>query len=171
MNRRLWPMCLVCAALCGPASAQTARTPEGHPDLQGLWINNTATPLERPRDMADRAFFTPEEAAAYEARYQLDRTAAASRVDPTFELEVAGELDTYEPGRVLPDRRASLTVDPPDGRVPALTPAAQKALTDRTEHLRVHYADHPEDFTNAERCLIVGDVSIPPTLPAYYNNI
>src|SRR6185436_7783125 len=57
----------------------THRTPDGHPDLQGTWVNNTATPLERPRDMADREFFTDAEAKTYEQRYQLDRTARPHR--------------------------------------------------------------------------------------------
>jgi hypothetical protein len=171
LARILSPAGLVFVLAIAPASAQTSRTPDGQPDLQGMWVNNTATPLERPRDMANREFFTTAEAAAYEARYQLDRTAALSHVDPAFELEVAGDLDTYEPGRILPSLRASLITDPADGRVPPLTPAAQQALAERNDHFRVHYADHPEDFTNAERCLIVGNASTPPMLPVFYNNL
>src|SRR5271154_3730840 len=48
------------------AGQSPKRTPDGHPDLQGLWTNVTITPLERPRDLAGKAYFTPEEAAAYE---------------------------------------------------------------------------------------------------------
>jgi len=145
------------------------RTPDGHPDLQGTWLNNTATPLERPRELNGRAAFTESEAAEYEGRYQLDRTVAISR-NKSFELDAAGDLDTYEPGHLLPGRRSSMINDPTDGTVPALTPEARRLLTERNEHLDKHYADNPEDLTFAERCLIVANTYIPPLLPAFYNN-
>ena len=135
-----------------------------------MWLNDTATPLERPRDLAGKASLSDEEARAYEQKYQLDRTAALSRGDPVFELEVAGDLDTYEPGRLLPGNRTSMVTDPADGRVPALTPEAQKRASARTEHLKLHYAENPEDFPNTERCLMMGQASTPPMLPVFYNN-
>jgi hypothetical protein len=153
-----------------PGLAQPApRTPDGKPDLQGFWSNNTATPLERPAELGNRATFTEEEARAYEQRYQLDRTIAISR-DKDFELDAAGDLDTYEPGRVLPGGRASLIIDPPDGKVPPLTAEAQQRLRERTDHLNAHYAENPEDLPNAERCLIVGNAALPPLMPAFYDN-
>jgi hypothetical protein len=148
---------------------RVARTPDGQPDLQGLWLNNTATPLERPRDFGDRATFTAEEALAYEKRYQLDRTVQISR-DKDFELDAAGDLDTYEPGKILPGGRNSLIVDPSNGLLPSLTPDAQKQLAERTRHLNTHYAENPEDLPNAERCLTVGNSAVPPLMPAFYNN-
>src|SRR5215469_11204628 len=109
-------------ALCGVvAAAISAAGQHGRPDLQGMWVNDTATPLERPASAAGRAFFTADEARAYEQRYQLDRTLAISR-DKDFELDAAGDLDTYEPGHILPGGRTSLIIDPADGHVPALTP-------------------------------------------------
>jgi hypothetical protein len=146
-----------------------ARTPDGHPDFQGLWINNTATPLERPRAHGDRTAFTEAEAKAYLERYQLDRTVAINR-DKSFELDAAGDLDTYEPGDLLPGRRNSLITDPPTGALPPLTVDAQRVVTDRAAHLNAHYADNPEDLPNAERCLVVGSAAVPPLLPAFYNN-
>lgn len=148
---------------------RAARTPDGHPDFQGLWINNTATPLERPPEAKGRASFTEAEAADYEKRYQLDRTLALSR-NKSFELDAAGDLDTYEPGPLLPGRRTSMITDPADGRVPPLTPSAQQAFTARNQHLEQHYAENPEDLRPAERCLIVGNAYVPPLLPAFYNN-
>jgi hypothetical protein len=160
----------VCAAVASLQAQQAiSRTPDGHPDLQGLWVNNTATPLERPRDHGDRTSFTEAEAKAYIDRYQLDRTVAISR-DKDFELEAAGDLDTYEPGDLLPGRRNSLITDPPNGLLPPLTAAGQKALSERNAHLNAHYAENPEDLTLAERCLIVGSASVPPLQPAFYNN-
>ena len=135
-----------------------------------MWLNDTATPLERLRDWADKATLTDAEAREYEKRYQLDRTAALTRDTPEFELDVAGDLDTYVPGRLLPGNRTSLITDPPDGRIPALTAEAQARLKAQTERLNGHYAEGPENFTNPERCLQVANTSSPPMMPAFYNN-
>ena len=170
---RLPVLLLVAGTLLAPdrfASAQsTHRTPDGHPDLQGLWLNNTATPLERPNDAQGRTAFTDAEAKDYESHYQLDRTVAISR-NKAFELDAAGDLDTYEPGHLLPGNRTSMITDPADGRVPALTPDARRRVTEHAEYLDTHYADNPEDLTFAERCLIVANTSAPPLMPAFYNN-
>ncbi len=90
--------------------------------------------------------------------------------DKAFELDAAGDLDTYEPGDLLPVRRNSLVTDPPNGALPPLTPEAQRVSSDRAAHLNAHYADNPEDLPNAERCLVVGSAAVPPLLPAFYNN-
>jgi hypothetical protein len=159
----------VMAAAQEPARRQPQRTPHGHPDLQGLWLNDTATPLERPKEANGRAAFTEPEARDYESRYQLDRTLALSR-NKSFELDAAGDLDTYEPGHLLPGRRTSMLTDPNDGSVPPLTPEAQRLLRERNQHLEEHYAENPEDLRPAERCLIVGNTHVPPLMPAFYNN-
>lgn len=167
---RLFAVALLAFAAGITVSAQRpAGTAPRRPDFHGMWLNNTATPLERPVEMGDRSTFTEAEALAYEGRYQLDRTIAISR-DKEFELDAAADVDTYEPGRVLPGRRNSLITDPPDGRVPALTPLAKRVQDERARHLNEHYAENPEDLTNAERCLQVANTSAPPMLPAFYNN-
>ena len=135
-----------------------------------MWLNNTATPLERPAGFAGKATVTDAEARAYEKLYQLDRTVALTRDTPEFELDVAGDLDTYEPGRLLPGNRTSLITDPADGRLPALTPDAQRRLKDQAERTNGRYAEGPENFTNPERCLQVANTSSPPMMPAFYNN-
>jgi hypothetical protein len=135
-----------------------------------MWLNDTATPLERLRDWADKATLTDAEAREYEKRYQLDRTVALTRDTPEFELDVAGDLDTYVPGRLLPGNRTSLIADPPDGRVPTLTAEAQARLKAQAERMNGHYAEGPENFTNPERCLQVANTSSPPMMPAFYNN-
>lgn len=161
---------LIALLVVHPRAQAPHRTPDGHPDLQGLWLNDTATPLERPPDVNGRTSFTEAEAAAYEQRYQVDRTLALSR-NKSFELDAAAsDLDTYEPGQLLPGRRTSMITDPADGRVPALKPAAQEAFASRNQHLEAHYAENPEDLRPAERCLIVGNAHVPPLLPAFYNN-
>jgi hypothetical protein len=163
---------IAAAGLAGAGlSAQaTARTPDGLPDLQGMWLNDTATPLERTKEFADKAVFTDAEARDYERHYQLDRTMALSRGDPAFEIVVAGDLDTYEPGHVLPGMRTSMITDPADGRIPALRPEAARVFSERTAHMTAHYAENPEDFPNAERCLMIGNTAGPPMLPVFYNN-
>jgi hypothetical protein len=154
-----------------PLAAQNALpTPDGHPDLQGIWLNNTATPLERPKQFAEIPLFTEEEAHEYEKHYLMDRAIAIS-IDNPFELEVAADVDVFEPGHVLPSRRTSLVVDPADGKIPALTHEAQKTFAEKTEHLKHHYAENPEDLRIGERCLMIGgNVAGPPMLPAFYNN-
>ena len=89
----------------------------------------------------------------------------------SFELDAsAGDLDTYEPGHLLPGRLTAMIVDPPTGLVPALTPEAQRRFTERNQHLEEHYAENPEDLRPAERCLIVANAYVPPLMPAFYNN-
>jgi hypothetical protein len=130
-----------------------ARTPDGKPDLQGLWLNNTATPLERPAEFAGKAFLSDAEAREYLERYQLDRTAAASRVDPTFELDVAADLDTYEPGPLLPGRRTSLITEPDTGRVPPARPSASgRAMPKTLKTLRMPSAVSRSRKHQRRRC-------------------
>ena len=162
----------VVTVMAGPSlSAQSlARTPEGRPDLQGMWLNNTATPLERPEGFADKAFFTDDEAREYEKHYMLDLAVAFARsIDSPFELEVCTDIDVVEPGHVLPNRRTSLIIDPTNGQVPALIPERQRLLTDRSQYRKAHYGENPEDLPNSERCLFMGSTG-PPMLPDIYNN-
>lgn len=165
-------------ARAGTASARTAatpaarkwtvpRTPWGDPDLQGVWDYKTITPLERPRDFGDREHLTDEEAAALEAR-------AAKRLDePPDETVPATTIHApywTDPGRkVLDDKRTSLIVDPPDGRVPPLTPEAQKRAELRRPVAREGgRADGPEDRSSLERCITWGLPTA--SLPGLYNN-
>ena len=105
------------------ASGKLPRTAWGDPDLQGVWNYATMTPLERPRELADKAILTEEEAAAYEKQV-LDRQAVTNNT--------AGP-DWWDPGtRRLMERRTSLIVDPPDGRLPPQTKETQARAAART---------------------------------------
>jgi hypothetical protein len=145
------------------------RTADGQPDLQGLWTNATITPFERSKDLAGKEFFTEEEAAAYEKR-----VAANSNRDKrgdTAEADVAGAYNDFwfERGnKIVPTRRTSLVIDPPDGKVPSLTPDAQKAAAARDEISRRPPAG-PEDTGLPVRCLLWPTAG-PPMLPSGYNN-
>jgi len=140
------------------AQAAVPRTSDGHPDLQGLWDYRTATPLERPRDIADKEFFTDQEAAAFEKR-------TAERRDNVVAVHPPAWLDYGS--KVLSDRRTSLIVDPANGRIPALTAAARARMA-ATNPANERDADGPEQRSIQERCLVFG--AGPPLVPGPYNN-
>jgi hypothetical protein len=152
-----------------PAKPYTApRTADGHADLQGIWTNATLTPLQRPSELAGKAFFTPQEAAAFEKR-RVDET----NVDSATRRQ--GDTGSYNQAfwdrgtHVVESRRTSLVVDPADGRVPPMTPEAQAKFERAHAETARHPADGPEDRNLSERCIwFSGDG--PPLLPEPYNN-
>jgi hypothetical protein len=177
------------AAQSGPPAARATvaaagwtapRTADGQPDLQGVWDYRTITPLERPKELGTKAFFTEEEAANYEK--DENRRQNRDLIDPE-----QGGLQ-YPPGGVVPynefwydrgnkivgTRRTSLIVDPPDGRLPALTAEGQKRADQRAAEQHATQLGHPhadswEDRPLQERC-IVGLNAGPPMTPGAYNN-
>jgi hypothetical protein len=147
------------------------RTPWGDPDLQGLWTNATVTPFERPRELAGKQVLTEEEAAEFE-KHTLQTSNADRRKGVGTDADVATAYNEfwYDRGtKVVPTRRTSLVVDPPDGRIPPLTPEAQKRADARAAARRRSPADGPEDRSLAERCLLWSTAG-PPMVPAGYNN-
>src|SRR5258705_4276994 len=144
------------------------KTPWGDPDLQGTWSNQTLTPLERPREFADKPVLTEAEAAAYEKRL-VDAGNVDNRNPGTVQdVNLAYNQVWWDRGnRIVADRRTSLIVDPPDGRVPPLTPAAQKRRDeDRTASDAEKFAASWLDFDVYNRCL---NRSAPPLLSNGYN--
>jgi hypothetical protein len=147
------------------------RTPDGHPDLQGIWSNATVTPLERPTELAGKAVLTDQEAAEFAAN-AVNRNNVDKRPPAGSEADVALAYNDfwYDRGtKAIKTRRTSLIIDPPDGRVPAMTPVAQKRMAARAERRRLHPADGPEDRGLSERCLNWPTAG-PPMLPSFYNN-
>jgi hypothetical protein len=149
-----------------PAKTFAAKTSWGDPDLQGVWDYKTITPLERPANFGERRFLNDEEVARLEAN-------AAKRLDsPPDENTPANLVHApymTDPGRkVDEDRRTSLIVDPPDGRVPPLTPEAQQRQAGRRAGGRDGGADGPESRSSLERCITMGLPSA--NLPTLYNN-
>ena len=128
----------VLAAAQSMNTTAPARTPWGAPDLQGVWDFRSITPLERPAALADKEFLTEEEAANLEQE-AVDRNERllnqpAERVQPTRSLEARpdGKPGFYnnfwldEGTTTVGTRRTSLIVNPPEGKIPPLTPAAQE---------------------------------------------
>ena len=157
-------------------SANTTAPPQtawGQPDLQGIWDFRTITPLQRPEDLADQEFLTAEEAANLEQE-AADRDARLWE-QGARRAEAGGNVGAYnnfwmDRGlKAVGTRRTSLIVDPPDGRIPPLTPEGQRRADARREYLRAHPADSWLDVNSAGRC-IVGFNAGPPMEPRAYNN-
>ena len=145
------------------------RTPWGEPDLQGIWDFATITPLERPAELAGKEVLTEQEAAEFE-RQTLQRR-NQDRREGGAEADVARAYNQFwwDYGtKIVGTRRTSLIVDPPDGKVPPLTPEGKERSAARAAALK-RPAAGPEDRNLAERC-ILGFNAGPPMLPSAYNN-
>ena len=152
------------------------RTPDGHPDLQGIWTNATITPMERPAALAGKATLTDAEAAALESK-SADELAKVDGASEAPLLAAAGSNGTggynvlfidrgSELARVDGVKRTSLIVDPPDGKVPPMTAESRQRPGGGFGRL-----DSVKDRPLAERCLLgFGSTSGPPMLPVLYNN-
>ena len=166
---------LFTAAAAAAQSWTPPRTPDGQPDLQGIWTDNTVTPFERPKQFGDRGFLTDQEVSVLRQR-------AARLFDGSGDLAVGDELflsllanpdgvfRTTRPvgdynhfwiddGLVI-DNRTSQVIDPPDGRLPPLTPEGREKQAAAVEARRLHPADGPEDRTPGERCLTWGTARV-----------
>jgi len=178
------------------------RTPDGKPDLQGNWSNATLTPLERPANQGailTQAQADAVENRTQQVREYRDKASDPNRPtppvggedrplppgEPTFIEQISaaagGKVGGYnnfwlDPGDhvMLVDGlpRSSIVVDPPDGRVPALTPDARQRAAERAAGSRKFgQFDHPEMRGLAERCLMsFGSNAGPPMLPNYFYN-
>ncbi len=163
--------------LAAAGQGDVPRTAWGHPDLQGVWDFRTITPMERPEDLAGREFLTTEEAA------ELEQTRAAENAarDDQEPDDIVGNYNTFWFDRgdsVIGTRRTSLVIDPPDGRIPALTPAAESrraAMTEARKNTGPHeptpggWVDDLGPNGLQVRC-VTGFNSGPPMTPGAYNN-
>jgi hypothetical protein len=136
------------------------------PNFEGIWNSATATPLERPRDLKDKAFFTPEEAAQWERAYAKqteEPPPGAKRTGTGTYNTVYREWGTS----VVKTRRTSIITEPADGRIPALTPAAAAVKQRKLDALRKF--ENPEDLGLQDQCLSFLTAG-PPMLPYSYNS-
>lgn len=139
-------------------------------DLQGIWTNATITPLERPVELGDKQFFTPEEAAKFEKETNQRNNADNRESNPEADVGHAYNQFWWDRGsKVIPGLRTSLVIDPPNGRIPPLTPEAQKRMAAQAAYTREHSTDGPENRLLQERCLNWPTAG-PPMLPSFYNN-
>ena len=146
------------------------RTAAGRVDLQGVWANNAATPLERPDSLAGKATFSDEELARLRA--SADRLFGgaddAAFGDGVFtaaledvERNVSGDGGTGNYSSVWMvdrdfERRTSLITDPSDGKLPPRTPEAEARVEAAAAYREAHPADGPEDRTRQVRCITYG---------------
>ena len=170
---RVTGVAAVLATLAGPAVAQIPtpddwtppRTADGRPDLQGVWLSNSATPLQRPAALADRERLTDEEVAELQARSDriFDNGRSAFTTPEGAFLAALRDVETYEAWStsssigmvdVAFHNRTSLVVDPPDGRIPTQTAAAQRR--ESAVDTGWEYKTGPEDLSNIHRCITTG---------------
>ncbi len=165
-----------------PAAKKTwtmPRTPDGHPDLQGVWTNATLTPMTRPPQFAGKATVTDAEAKAYE---QNDLKVNDIDDPKAPLLARAGSAGTggynnlfidrgSELARVDGAKRTALIIDPPDGRVPTGNRPQRQGGGGQGEGYAGMSYDSVKRRPLSERCLIgFGSTSGPPMLPVLYNN-
>ena len=159
--------------------AAPLRTPDGEPDISGIFTFRTLTPLQRPGALEGQETLNAEEAAQFEAseRTRLNRDlfdpekgAPSAGYQPRAEGGVLSYNEFwYERGvELTKDKRTSLVVDPPDGRIP-YKPEFVEANRLRRLNLRNGFADHYTDRSLSDRCLM-GSNSGPPMRPGAYNN-
>ena len=145
------------------------RTPDGQPDIQGVWTNSTMTPLERPADMGDKPFYSEAEASELDAAARERRARASGpggtrlqRLPPGSRFGGYNAAIWSAARSIAPTRRTSMVVDPPDGRVP-LRPAAEE----RRDYLVANRSDTYDNMSVYTRCITRG---IPGALiPNFYN--
>ena len=157
-------------------TASTApRTPDGHPDLQGVWTNNTRTPLQRPKELGTKEFYTEAELSALHKR-EAERlakneedgrpTEAGTAADVHYDFSEYG-LDPAQAKQVW-NLRTSMIIGP-EGTIPQQTAEARKRIAAKQAEGRGHEFDGPESRPLGARCLAFGSVG-PPLLPAGYNS-
>jgi hypothetical protein len=157
--------CLATVAAQTPRKAESTgkwtppRTPDGHPDMQGVWTHGTSTPFERPPALGSKAFYTDAEIA------DLERQTAARRANPPAARagDVGGDNEAFVDGdyTYLRTHQTSLIVDPPDGRLPYRPEAEKRREFNSTNR------DDFETMSPWDRCITRSPTLM---LPAGYNN-
>ena len=155
-----------------PAPSPSPKTAWGEPDLQGIWTDETTTPLQRPARYANQEFFTAAERAELD-RVRSEVLGRERRAERGTERDVSGSYNNVFVSFKRTGARTSLIVDPPNGRIPPLTPEAQK-LAGAERAFRLALLQSTETCKNKEAACSGGtyDPTRSPRfaeLPARYN--
>jgi hypothetical protein len=167
IRRSLFIVSLLAALGLVPVIVVSQGPRKTQPNVEGIWNSATATPLERPRQLKDKPFFTPEEAAEWE------RQVVESNEERPPQPGVRSGTGTYNTffreygSRTVRTLRTSIITDPADGRIPALTPAAEELKRRRAEAQK--NPENPEDTGLQDQCLAFLTAG-PPMLPYSYNS-
>ena len=169
MMRRLLALAAAWAALSlaqTPAgkSWKAPRTPDGAPDIQGIWSNSTLTPLERPKGLGAKEFYTEQEFAELAKRVREGKVGDEADIGAAAEQTLRYDLSLYgfdiTKATFASNRRTSLIVGP-EGVVPPMLPQARKRNAERAAKNKGHEFDSYENRPLQERCILLGQERIP----------
>ena len=167
----LGALCTGAAAECAAqAGAQVAipRTADGRPDFHGYWSSTAVTPLERPKELANKEFYTEQEFKEFEAeQLAVEKTKPGTQEDVHYGFVDYG-LHPSQTVRAV-NLRTSIVYEPADGRIPEMTADAKAIQEERRKHALAHSTDNAKERPLQERC-IVWPHNGPPMLPTGYNN-
>ncbi|HET9384273.1 MAG TPA: hypothetical protein VFO67_03935 [Gemmatimonadales bacterium] len=162
------------------AQTKTFTTPWGHPDLQGVWNNQTPVPMERPKALGNKASFTKEEAAAAERDHAKTIVGFINQLDPTNACPPEKEAGCVESlavwmdtAKVARNLRTSLVVSPADGQIPFTAEGRKRWLSTPAAMSEAGElpANRPEDRTHTERCVAFGGLFDPNPFFSNYHSI
>jgi hypothetical protein len=148
-----------------------ARTPDGQPDLQGVWTNASSVPLERPKNLGAKEFYTEQEAAEVRRKFAEEESVqvnAAGVALPEAHYDLSQFGLNRAQSNIAPNLRTSLIVGP-EGRIPPMTEEGKRRNAARAAAQKGHEFDSAQNRPLQERC-IVWAAEGPPMLPSTYNN-